>query len=70
MSKLIGKLFSLDGDTYRIGGVGATDERGTFVHGFSIFRFRKQYNGESPFQVCVYIDESIVREDCTVFVDE
>lgn len=59
---LIGKLFYHNGDTYRIAAVGVTDERGTFVHGWSINRVRKQRNGDVPCQVTIFIDPATVRE--------
>ena len=62
---MIGKLFDHDGDTYRIGAVGAVDERGTFVHGWSINRVRKQRNGDVPCQVAIFIDPATARVDHT-----
>jgi hypothetical protein len=62
---MIGKLFDHDGDTYRIHSVGVTDERGTFVHGWSINRVRKQRNGDVPYQVTVFIDPATARVDHT-----
>jgi len=59
---MIGQFFDYDGDTYRIGAVGAVDERGTFVHGWSINRFRKQRNGDVPLQVCIFIDPATARD--------
>lgn len=55
-TEYLDKIISLDGDTWKVVGVGITDADGfTFLLLSSTTRFRKQKNGMCPVQSCQWL---------------
>jgi hypothetical protein len=51
-----GQGLTVDGDTWRVLGVGATDEQGrTYVHLASTTRMQSQRNGARPIQCAMWL---------------
>jgi hypothetical protein len=51
-----GDLINLDGDTWTVVAVGATDEQGrVYLHLASTTRFIAQRNGKRPIQICDWV---------------
>ena len=56
-------LFEVDGDTWRVMGVGTTRDDGkTLLHLASTTRFRKQKNGNYPVQITDWVDCAATSE--------
>ena len=55
------QTINLDGDTWRIVSVGATDDQGrVYVHLASETRFQVQRNGRRPIQISDWVDRALV----------
>lgn len=59
-SEFLDKIITIDGDTWRVVGVGATDADGfIYMHLASTTRFRDQKNGRSPVQAADWLAPEI-----------
>jgi hypothetical protein len=54
------KTIELDGDTWRVVGLGVRRDGQVYAHLASTTRFRQQRNGKCPIQMCDFIDEKLV----------
>lgn len=61
MSEKQPQILTLDGDTWRVVGIGASREGKTFVHLASMTRIRQQKNGFCPIQMGEWVDSDLVR---------
>ena len=50
----------VDGDVWRVIGVGAQRDGNTYCHLASTTRFRQQKNGNNPIQISDWIDTSVL----------
>jgi len=57
---LLGKVVSIDGDTWKILGVGVRKDDKVFCHLASMTRGRQQRNGWYPLQQCDFVDENVL----------
>ena len=53
---LIDRTIEIDGDTWRVLGVGTEHEGKVFLHLASTTRFRQQRNGKVPVQMADWLD--------------
>lgn len=54
----------IDGDTWRILGIGASRNQQTYLHLASTTRFQEQRNGRAPVQITDWVDDWIIEEAC------
>lgn len=59
---LIDKKFILDGDMWRIVGVGTVRDGKVYLHLASTTRFRQQRNGPNPIQMADWIPVDLIQD--------